>query len=121
VTVFDVSFNALVDPLQQVARMRKVEQLDVAHNHLSGVVPEAICVPPQLKNLTVSNNYFTSEPPSCHLLSRSMATGGTACPTALRSARRSSARGSTRFRPLTAPRSSASLPPCWMETQQSSL
>jgi hypothetical protein len=65
VTVFDISFSALVDSLQQVAGMRKVEQLDIAHNHLSGAVPEAICVLPRLNNLTVSNNYFTSEPPSC--------------------------------------------------------
>jgi hypothetical protein len=45
--------------------MRKEEQLDVAHNHLSGAVPEAVCVLPRLNNLNVSNNYFTSEPPSC--------------------------------------------------------
>ncbi|CAD6203345.1 unnamed protein product [Miscanthus lutarioriparius] len=66
VTVFDVSFNALVGPLpQQVAGMRKVEQLDVAHNRLSGAVPEAICALPRLKNLTISYNFFTGEPPSC--------------------------------------------------------
>ncbi|XP_020579786.1 leucine-rich repeat extensin-like protein 6 [Phalaenopsis equestris] len=65
-TVFDVSFNALVGPLPaSMGEMKKLEQLDVAHNFLSGEIPEGICELPRLKNFTYSYNYFCGEPQRC--------------------------------------------------------
>lgn len=45
--------------------MRKLEQLDVAHNLLTGAVPPGICDLLRLKNFTLATNFFTCEPPSC--------------------------------------------------------
>ncbi|CAN0887079.1 Leucine-rich repeat extensin-like protein 6 [Linum grandiflorum] len=65
-TVFDVSFNELVGPLPvSVAKMRKLEQLNVGHNSLSGEVSAAVCGLPLLRNFTYSYNYFDKESSVC--------------------------------------------------------
>ncbi|XP_021735101.1 leucine-rich repeat extensin-like protein 1 [Chenopodium quinoa] len=45
--------------------MASVEQLDVGYNQFTGVIPEAICLLPNLQNFTYSHNYFTGDAPSC--------------------------------------------------------
>ncbi|KAL0426731.1 UNVERIFIED_CONTAM: hypothetical protein Slati_2847900 [Sesamum latifolium] len=45
--------------------MRSLEQLNVAHNRLTGEVPANICQLPRLQNFTYSYNYFTREAPQC--------------------------------------------------------
>ncbi|OAY77645.1 Leucine-rich repeat extensin-like protein 4 [Ananas comosus] len=48
-----------------IAGMVSLEQLDVAHNLLSGQIPEAVCDLPHLQNFTYAYNFFTGEPPQC--------------------------------------------------------
>jgi hypothetical protein len=50
--------------------LRSLEQLDVAHNELSGHIPEGICALPRLSNFTYSFNYFSGEPERCATLRR---------------------------------------------------
>ncbi|GFZ21634.1 leucine-rich repeat/extensin 1 [Actinidia rufa] len=38
--------------------MKSLEQLDVAHNRFTGIIPSTVCKLPNLKNFTYSFNYF---------------------------------------------------------------
>ncbi|KAL5699442.1 glycerate 3-kinase [Ranunculus cassubicifolius] len=65
-TVFDISFNQLMEPLSDtIGGMMSLEQLNVVHNMLSGSIPASICMLPNLQNFTYSYNFFTGEPPQC--------------------------------------------------------
>uniref|UniRef100_A0A0E0DFV6 Leucine-rich repeat-containing N-terminal plant-type domain-containing protein n=1 Tax=Oryza meridionalis TaxID=40149 RepID=A0A0E0DFV6_9ORYZ len=65
-TVIDAGTNQLTGPIPaSFACLRKVEQLNLADNLLYGEVPNALCElafswSGRLRNLTLSNNYFTS-------------------------------------------------------------
>uniref|UniRef100_J3LZD5 Leucine-rich repeat-containing N-terminal plant-type domain-containing protein n=1 Tax=Oryza brachyantha TaxID=4533 RepID=J3LZD5_ORYBR len=65
-TVIDAGTNQLTGPIPaSFACLHKVEQLNLADNLLYGEVPDALCKlafawTGRLKNLTLSNNYFTS-------------------------------------------------------------
>ncbi|KAL5216051.1 hypothetical protein ABZP36_007452 [Zizania latifolia] len=65
-TVIDAGTNQLTGPIPaSFACLRKVEQLNLASNLLYGEVPDALCKlafsgTGRLKNLTLSDNYFTS-------------------------------------------------------------
>ncbi|KAE8654644.1 hypothetical protein F3Y22_tig00117048pilonHSYRG01323 [Hibiscus syriacus] len=49
--------------------MRSLEQLDVAHNGFTNVIPATVCQLSKLQNFTYSFNYFTGEQPSCAKIS----------------------------------------------------
>uniref|UniRef100_A0A0D9W6W0 Leucine-rich repeat-containing N-terminal plant-type domain-containing protein n=1 Tax=Leersia perrieri TaxID=77586 RepID=A0A0D9W6W0_9ORYZ len=65
-TVIDAGTNQLTGPIPaSYACLRKVEQFNLADNLLYGEVPDALCKlafsdTGRLRNLTLSNNYFTS-------------------------------------------------------------
>ncbi|KAL2469841.1 Leucine-rich repeat extensin-like protein 6 [Abeliophyllum distichum] len=48
-----------------MGNMKSLEQLNVAHNKLSGQISDSICSLPRLENFTYSDNYFCAEANSC--------------------------------------------------------
>ena len=65
VTIFDGSHNGFVGTLPNLAGMKNVEVINIAHNKISGYVSDNVCKLPSLTNFTFSDNYFNGEAQSC--------------------------------------------------------
>ncbi|PQQ09730.1 pollen-specific leucine-rich repeat extensin-like protein 3 [Prunus yedoensis var. nudiflora] len=72
VTVFDVSSNTLSGPLSKTFKgLEKVEELNIAHNMLTGFVPESLCKLPTWAILRFPTTTSTARIKNvCHLLGR---------------------------------------------------
>ncbi|KAI5397038.1 variant 3 [Lathyrus oleraceus] len=64
-TVLDASKNGFVGTLPNLAGLKNVEVIEIAHNKLSGYVSNTICQLPLLTNFTFSYNYFNGEAQAC--------------------------------------------------------
>lgn len=67
--VFDVSFNDIVGPIPySLAGLSHLEQLNLGHNMMSGIVLMGVCELPNLANFTFSYNLFCEEEGICQNL-----------------------------------------------------
>ncbi|KAK6140829.1 hypothetical protein DH2020_025423 [Rehmannia glutinosa] len=65
-TVLDLSYNRIIGPLpDSIGDMISLEQLNVAHNLLSGKISTRICELPNLANFAYDHNFFSDEAPVC--------------------------------------------------------
>ncbi|KAL8541455.1 hypothetical protein ACS0TY_002645 [Phlomoides rotata] len=65
-TLFDASHNFLTGPIPlSFACLGQMDILNLANNQLYGPVPELVCKLPNLKNLTLSYNYFSKLGQEC--------------------------------------------------------
>ncbi|KAK6136891.1 hypothetical protein DH2020_029377 [Rehmannia glutinosa] len=65
-TLFDASRNFLTGPIpKSFACLGRMEILNLADNQLYGPVPVPVCKLPNLRNLSLSYNYFTKVGPEC--------------------------------------------------------
>ncbi|XP_021887284.1 uncharacterized protein At4g06744-like [Carica papaya] len=68
-TVFDAGRNFLTGPIPlSFGCLQKMEILNFAGNMLYGAVPEIVCKLPNLRNLSLSENFFTQVGPECRKL-----------------------------------------------------
>ena len=64
-----MSNNNLVGPIPySIAGLAHLEQLNLAHNMMSGIVPMGVCILPNLENFTFSYNFFCEEEGVCQNL-----------------------------------------------------
>ncbi|XP_030549358.1 leucine-rich repeat extensin-like protein 4 [Rhodamnia argentea] len=64
--VLDVSLNNVEGPIPySLAGLAHLEQLNLGHNMMTGVVPSGVCILPSLVNFTFSYNYFCEEEGIC--------------------------------------------------------
>ncbi|XP_042032424.1 leucine-rich repeat extensin-like protein 3 [Salvia splendens] len=65
-TVLDLSNNQIVGELPRaIGEMNMLEQLNVAHNMMSGKIADQICEIPNLDNFVYDNNFFSEGSASC--------------------------------------------------------
>lgn len=64
-----MSSNRLVGTIPySISGLAHLEQLNLAHNYMSGNVPEGVCILPKLENFTYSYNFFCEEEGVCRNL-----------------------------------------------------